>query len=55
MNQTRRLAPLGQDKEEEEEEIERADLASKVATRSLRRILVIITKEQNILAILTGP
>ena len=26
----RRLAPLGQDKEEEEEEIERADLASKV-------------------------
>ena len=53
MNQTRRLAPLGQDKEEEEEEIERADLASKVA--SLRRILVIITKEQNIFAILTGP
>ena len=29
---SRRLAPLGQDKEEEEEEIERADLASKVFT-----------------------
>ena len=32
---SRRLAPLGQDKEEEEEEIERADLASKVFTHIL--------------------
>ena len=34
-NRNRRLAPLGQDKEEEEAEIERADLTSKVCLHQI--------------------